>query len=81
MDICFLIDKVDVFINKNTDVQLAQYTASRQKEIIGLYEKSDFKVTFIYDIPSNVQIFNSRFIDEIKNPSTNKVYDKIWLII
>lgn len=75
MDICFIIDEFDA------DAQPAQYTASRQKEIAGLLEKNVFKVVTTADIPSNAQIFNSRFEDKIKNPGTDKAYEKSRLTV
>jgi hypothetical protein len=33
------------------------------------------------DVPQGVRIFNSRFIDEIKHPSTNRAFEKLRLII
>lgn len=35
----------------------------------------------IEDILSNIQTFNSRFVNKIKNPNTNKAYKNNWLII
>lgn len=58
--------------NKNLNTQLAQYILSRQKSINGLLEKSIFTVITTENILSNAQILNSRFIDEIKNLSTDK---------
>ncbi len=75
-DICFVIDEFDVFTNKDANTQPPQYTASRQKKFAGLLEKVVFKVVTTEDIPSNVQIFNFRFVDEIKNPGTDKTYEK-----
>lgn len=70
-----------MFINKNPDTQRVQYIASGQKEIAKLLEKSIFKVFTTEDISSNIQIFNSRFVDEIKNLDTDKAYDKSWLVV
>lgn len=53
LDICFLMNKFDLFVNKNANTQPAQYITSRQKKITGLFEKSVFKVFIIDDIPSN----------------------------
>lgn len=39
-----LLDKFDAFIDKDTDTQLSQYSASRQKEIAGLLKKDVFNV-------------------------------------
>ena len=80
-DICFLMDEFDVFINKNSDAHPAQYTASRQKEITGLLEKGVFKVVTSKDVPSNARIFNSRFVDEVKNAGTDKAYEKSRLVV
>ena len=33
------------------------------------------------DVPQGVYIFNSRFINEIKHPSTNKAFKKLRFII
>ncbi len=54
---------------------------SCQKEIIGLIKKGVFKIINPQDIPVGTKIFNSRFIDKIKNPSTNKVFEKSRLVI
>ena len=75
------MDEFDVFINKNSDAHLAQYTASRQKEITGRLEKDIFKVVISKNVPSNAQIFKSRFVDEVKNAGTDKAYQKSWLVV
>ena len=66
------MNEFDVFINKNSDRHLTQYIASRQKEITGLLEKSVFKVVTSKDVPSNVRILNSHFVDKIKNTAYKK---------
>jgi hypothetical protein len=35
----------------------------------------------ITDIPQGVRIFNSRFVDEIKNKGTNKAFEKSRLVV
>jgi hypothetical protein len=35
----------------------------------------------VKDIPQGVYIFNSRFVNEIKHPSTNKAFEKSRLVI
>lgn len=61
--------------NKNADSQL---TASGQKEIQGLPEKDVFKVitpdkvVTPEEVSSSSQIFDSRFVDEIKDPCIDK---------
>lgn len=80
-DICFLIDKFNAFINKNPSEKLVQYIASRQKEVAGLLEKRVFKFVTSDSISSNARIFNSCFVDKIKNLGTDKVYEKSWLFV
>ena len=33
------------------------------------------------DVPQGVYIFNSRFVNEIKYPSTNKAFEKLRLVV
>lgn len=75
------MNELNVFINKNTHTQPTQYIASRGKEIARLHEKGVFKVVNTEDIPSNAQIFNSHFIDKIKNLGIDRAYEESWLII
>lgn len=75
------MDEFDVLINKNTDTGPVQYTESRQKEIVGQLEKSVFRVVTTADIPTNAEIFNSRFVNEIKNAGIDKAYEKNRLLI
>ncbi|MCJ1346234.1 hypothetical protein MMC31_004449 [Peltigera leucophlebia] len=67
-DICFVMDKLDVFCNKEADSQLPQYTASEQK------------VVTPGESPSNARVFNPGFVDEIQNPGTDKAYEKSRLV-
>ena len=75
-------DKLDTFTNKHADSQLS---ASGQKQ--GLFEKDVFKVVIPdkvvtpEEVPNSTQVFNSRFIDEIKDPYTNKAYGKSRLVV
>jgi hypothetical protein len=62
-------------------VQETPFTDLRRKEINGLLEKGVFAVVTDSDVPQGVHIFNSRFVDEIKHPSTNKAFKKSRLII
>lgn len=76
LDIYFFIGEFNMFINKNSDDKSAQYTISRQKDVAKLFEKDIFKVITTNNISSNVQIFNSHFVNKIKNFDTNKAYEK-----
>ena len=62
-------------------VQETPFTDSRRKEINGLLEKGVFAVVTEKDVPQGVRIFNSRFVDEIKHPSTDKAFEKSRLVV
>ena len=73
-----MLDKLDTFTNKHLDAQLS---VSRQKKIQKLLKKDVFKVVtsdkvVILKVSSSSQVFNSFLIDNIKNPYTNKAYEK-----
>jgi len=52
-----------------------------RKEINGLLKKGVFAVITERDVPQGVRIFNSRFINKIKHPSTDKAFKKLRLIV
>jgi len=54
---------------------------SQYKEINRLLKKGVFVVITDKDVPQGVRIFNSRFVDEIKHPSTDKAFKKSRLVI
>lgn len=63
------------------NVRVPSYTLSRQKEIPGLFEmKGIFKVVNPGDVPVDIRVFNSRFLDEIKNAGTDKAFEKSRLV-
>lgn len=70
------MDKLDTFTNTDAGAQPPQCTASKQKEITGLLEKGVFKVVTLEEVPSNTRVFNSRFVNEIKDPCTDNAYEK-----
>ena len=57
------------------------FAASRRKELNGLLESGVFEVVDITDIPHGIRVFNSRFVDEIKNPGTDKAFEKSRLVV
>lgn len=57
------------------------FIASRQKEINGLLEKGVFEKVNPTEIPPGTRIFKSRFVDEIKNPGTEKATEKSRLVV
>ena len=62
-------------------VQETPFTDSRRKEINGLLEKGVFAVVTERDVPQGVRIFNSRFVDEIKHPGTDRAFEKSRLVV
>jgi hypothetical protein len=54
---------------------------SQRKEINRLLKKGVFTVVTDSDVLQGVRIFNLRFINEIKHPSTNKAFKKSRLVI
>ena len=61
--------------------QLPQFVASRQKEITGLLDKGVFEIVQYDDIPKGARLFNSRFVDEIKNQGTDRAFEKSRLVV
>lgn len=53
----------------------------RQKEMNDLFEKGVFEVVSISEGPKNIRIFNSRFVEEIKNVRTANAFEKSRLIV
>ena len=57
------------------------FAAARQLEVTGLLEKGVFQVVDRNSVPQGTRIFNSRFIDEIKNKDTEKAFQKSRLVV
>ena len=57
------------------------FMESRHKEINGLLEKGVFEVVSISKVPQGIRIFNSRFVDEIKNIGTAAAFEKSRLVV
>ena len=62
-------------------VQETPFIDLQRKEINRLLKKGVFIVIIEKDIPQGVYIFNLRFINKIKHPSTNKAFKKSRLVI
>ena len=58
-----------------------QFSALRQKEVIGLLKKGVFKIIKLYDMLKGVRLFNLWFVNKIKNKGTNKAFKKSRLVI
>ena len=68
----------DVFIE---DILEKRFEQSRQKEIDGLVENGVFELVQMRDLPPGVRLFNSRFVDEVKDEGTDKAFEKSRLVI
>ena len=58
-----------------------QFVVSKQKKIDELLKKKIFKFVNISEIFQNIKIFNARFVNEIKNENTEKIFEKSRLIM
>ena len=66
----------------NTPNTLYQpFAQSRQKELNGLLEKGVFEIVNIEHVPAGTRIFNSRFVDEIKDQGTASAFEKSRLVV
>ena len=57
------------------------FVESKQKEMNSLLEKRVFEVVSILKMPKNIKIFNSCFVDKIKNIGTANVFEKSKLVV
>jgi hypothetical protein len=57
------------------------FTASRAKEIVELLEKEIFESVNRNDVSTDVRIFSSRFVNEIKHPGIEKAFEKSRLVV
>jgi hypothetical protein len=74
----YLASIANVIFNINID---SSFTAFKQKEIVDLLEKEMFLSVNKKDVSANIRIFNSRFVDEVKNSGTEKAFEKFRLMI
>lgn len=70
---------IEVFIGKTTEK--TQFELSRQMEVDGLIGREVFEHVNAADLPPDVRLFNSRFIDEVKHEGTDKAFEKSRLVI
>jgi hypothetical protein len=72
---------ISIFLQDNLQPPLPLYTDSRRKELNSLLKKGVFKLINIADIPQRVRIFNSRFVNQIKDAGTDKAFKKSRLVV
>jgi hypothetical protein len=71
----------DILVLLQGDTVQPSYKDSRRKELNGLFEKGVFETVDISTVPLGARIFNSQFVDEIKNPGTDKAFEKLRLVV
>jgi hypothetical protein len=76
-----IVNVIFNIINIDSSLIDSSFTAFRQKEIADLLEKSVFSSVNKKDVSSHIRIFNSRFVDEVKNSDTEKAFEKFRLVI
>ena len=91
-DICFLMNNFDFMFDDFFDdvrdysnhflIEISfQFIVSKQKKIDELLKKKIFKFVNVNEIFQNIKIFNARFVNEIKNENTEKIFEKSRLIM
>ncbi len=65
----------------NTLIMNSTFTASRAKEIVKLLKKEVFESINKDDVSTDVRIFSSRFVNEIKHSGTEKDFEKSRLVM
>ena len=59
----------------------ANFQAFRLKKLNRLFEKKVFKIIYIDDLFIKARVFESRFINQIKNEGTEKAFEKSRFVI
>ena len=76
---------ISIFLQNDSQndqlLQLASFVESRKKEINDFFEKDCFEIVPAANLPREIKIFNSRFVDEIKNINTANAYEKSRLMM
>ncbi len=84
-DIIVFLQDENPHSNQFEDVLISILTSifmkSRRKEINDLLKKRVFELITINAVSRDVQIFNFRFVDEMKHSSTSDAYEKSRLVI
>lgn len=65
-------DRIDIFTNKHMD---AKFSAFGQKKILQLPAKGVLKVVTSEEVVSSIRVYNSCFVDKIKDLCIDKAYE------
>lgn len=71
----------DISVFLKNEVSEPPFTKSQRKKMNSLLKKFVFEVVTISNILTTIRIFNSRFINKIKNEGTVTVFEKSRLVI
>jgi len=76
-------EPADFAINFKHFLQLEdrQFAKSHYTKILGLLEKGVFEIKTKPEVLGGSHIFNSRFVNEVKNKGTNKAFTKSRLVV
>jgi hypothetical protein len=77
----YLITANTIIVDILIFIQETSFIDSRRKKINGLLEKNIFKIVNTKNFPKSIRIFNLCFVDEIKYPGTDKVFEKSRLVV
>ena len=58
-----------------------QYQESRHAEVLGLIAKGVFEITTKSEVPGGSRIFNSKFVDKVKNKGIKNECKKLRLVV
>lgn len=75
------MNKFAEYINKDINILLLQCIVSKQEDIAKLLKKNIVKIVIPEEVLSNTQVFNSCFVNEIKDRCIDKAYGKNQLVI
>ena len=78
ISIFFQDDSQDLLLQH---MQPALFVKSRRKKINDFFEKNCFEIVTAANLSRGIRIFNSRFVDEIKNINTANAYEKSRLMM
>ena len=72
---------VDVIVLLQNEAVSSPFVESRRKEVNELLKKNCYEVVFIESVSEEIKIFNSRFVNEIKNQKMTAAFEKSRLVV
>jgi hypothetical protein len=72
---------IEVCIQEDRTEGNTQFSASRQKELTRLLAKGVFDIVKLSEVPNKIRLFNSRFVNNVKNEGTDKAFEKSRLVV